>query len=325
MGYTLSFDASVKCKAGDVKGWLHHIARDVDQQQDKEVRHSNPDIDPTRTKYNQTAVYNQQTGEFEQCEDISQVEQSIADRLATVTKPLRKDAVVVRPLVLQLDPKWYAVHQSQDEREKVASDMMDWAVKTFGAKNLVTMSLNNDETNPHLHIGFTPVTEDGRLSQKDWFTSPKKLQEMHQSFREHMRDRGYDIEMDNKKPGKHAKRLPDKEYKDFAELKKQKEAMEIREATVKAQEQDIQQRLQYIRARETAVDEMEAKAQTKEQEAQKQLQTASETLREAQTLLDDIKDQQTREALQSRLQAIQRPLPSNAPTVTQQTPDRQYQ
>ena len=32
MSYTMSYDASVKCKKSDVKGLLHHNARDVDMK-----------------------------------------------------------------------------------------------------------------------------------------------------------------------------------------------------------------------------------------------------------------------------------------------------
>nr|CRY95774.1 hypothetical protein [uncultured prokaryote] len=313
MGYTLSFDANIKVKAMDVKGWLHHAARDVDQQQGQEVRHSNQDIDSTRTASNETAYYDQVAEQHDQCRDISQVEQSIAARLATVTKPLRKDAVVLRPLILQLDPAWYAAHQSDAEREQAATDMMEWAIDTFGEQNLVLMSRHRDESNEHLHLGFCPVTDDGRLSQKDWFSSPKKLQAMHQDFREFMRDRGYDIDLTNKKPGKYAKRLSETEYKDFAELEKQRRELEAREKAIQVQEQDLQRRSLVVKAREAAMDEREAKAEAKEQGATKALKTALQARKEAAELLDDIQDQKAREGLESRLRGLERQLPSGTP------------
>ena len=103
MGYTLSFMASVKVQRGGVAGLLHHDARDVDREQGREVRHSNQDIDPARTATNETIVADGQGG-WMPCSSIDQIEAAIDARLANVTKPLRKDAVVLRPLVLQLDP-----------------------------------------------------------------------------------------------------------------------------------------------------------------------------------------------------------------------------
>lgn len=232
MSYTMSFEASLKVRRGGVGGLLRHNGRDVDCEQDREVRHSNADIDPARTLRNVTMVSDGHGG-WRECSALSEITDALDNRLANVKKTLRKDAVVLRPLVLQLDPAWYAEHSGDADRDAAASDMMDWAVATFGADNIIYASLHNDEASPHLHLGFAPVTEDGRLSQKDWFSGPAALREMHQGLRQHMRDCGYDVDMQNRKPGKHAKRMSVQEYKDYAELQAQQTALEAR---VRAQE-----------------------------------------------------------------------------------------
>lgn len=235
MAYTLSFDASVKVQRGAVAGLLHHVGRDVDRQQGREVRHANQDIDASRTAGNMTMVADG-NGNWRACRSLDEIGAALDARLADVGKPLRKDAVVLRPLVLQLDPEWYAAHQGEDERQAAAWAMMDWASDTFGASNLVYIARHGDEASPHLHIGFCPVTDDGRLSQKDWFSSPAALRAMHKDFREYMAGRGYDIDMANRKPGKHAKRLGVQEYKDFRELERQRAELEAAEARIRAQE-----------------------------------------------------------------------------------------
>lgn len=235
MAYTLSFDASVKVQRGAVAGLLHHVGRDVDRQQGREVRHANQDIDASRTAGNMTMVADG-NGNWRACRSLDEIGVALDARLADVGKPLRKDAVVLRPLVLQLDPEWYAAHQGEDEQQAAAWAMMDWASDTFGASNLVYIARHGDEASPHLHIGFCPVTDDGRLSQKDWFSSPAALRAMHKDFREYMAGRGYDIDMANRKPGKHAKRLGVQEYKDFRELERQRAELEAAEARIRAQE-----------------------------------------------------------------------------------------
>ena len=235
MAYTLSFDASVKVQRGAVAGLLHHVGRDVDRQQGREVRHANQDIDASRTAGNMTMVADG-NGNWRACRSLDEIGAALDARLADVGKPLRKDAVVLRPLVLQLDPEWYAAHQGEDEQQAAAWAMMDWASDTFGASNLVYIARHGDEASPHLHIGFCPVTDDGRLSQKDWFSSPAALRAMHKDFREYMAGRGYDIDMANRKPGKHAKRLGVQEYKDFRELERQRAELEAAEARIRAQE-----------------------------------------------------------------------------------------
>lgn len=288
MGFTMSFDASVKVKAADVKGWLRHAARDVDLQNGVETRHANPNIDGALTGLNNTLVFNQQTGSFEPAGSIDQIEKSLQDRLSQVKKPLRKDAVVARALVLQLDPEFYEDYSSDDERAESYDAMTEWAIKTFGEKNLVCISVHEDESNPHIHLLFTPVTEDGRLSQKDWFPNPGKLREMHQDLRQHMTDAGYDIDMENRKPGKHAKRIPDAEYRDFAKLKAESKVLEStkasvsrRAAKVKKAEQDITERKKALEAREAACAAREAEQQRR---AAAQAQRAVELDRRAESL-----------------------------------------
>lgn len=288
MGFTMSYDASAKVKAADVKGWLRHAARDVDLQNGVGTRHANPNIDGAMTSLNNTLVYNQQTGSFESAGSVEQIEKSLQDRLSQVIKPLRKDAVVARGLVLQLDPEFYEEYSSDDDKAESYDAMTEWAIKTFGEQNLVCISVHEDESNPHIHLLFTPVTEDGRLSQKDWFPNPGKLREMHQGLRQHMTDAGYDIDMANRKPGKHAKRIPEAEYRDFAELMAESKIVENtkasvsrRAAKVKQDEQEVAQRKKALEAREAACKAREAELQLS---AAAQAQRAAELDRRAESL-----------------------------------------
>lgn len=289
MGYTLSFDASAKCGKADVRGLLHHIARDIDRENGQEVRHSNQDINAARTGDNETLVPDG-SGGFQRCEKIEDIESALYDRLSHVKKSLRKDAVVLRPLILQLDPEWYDSHQDEKLHSQAANDMLDWAIESFGGENIIYAVIHQDESNPHLHIGFCPVTADGRLSQKDWFRSPAALRQMHDNFREHMATRGYDIQMDRKKPGKHAKRMSVEEYKDFAELQKAQKAIEAREKALKAQERAL-------RNQATNISKML-------QEAQETLQEAQETLSECKEYKKNIADQQQARKLAARQKKI---------------------
>lgn len=133
MSYTLSFDASLKVKKTQVKGLSNHNFRDVlDSGYDEGFNHSNENIDNDLTKNNNSYYYNQETGKFTPCSDISQIQESLETRLAKVKKPLRKDAVVARGIILQLDPEWY--EDNKDNKKNTEVDMLKWAVKTFGKK-----------------------------------------------------------------------------------------------------------------------------------------------------------------------------------------------
>lgn len=257
MSYTMSFEAGLKVQRGSVSGLLRHNGRDVDCELDQEVRHSNKDIDPDRTLYNVTMVTDGHGG-WRECTALSEITDALDNRLTAVKKTMRKDAVVLRPLILQLDPVWYAEHPADADRDAAASDMMDWAAATFGADNIIYASLHNDEASPHLHLGFAPVTSDGRLSQKDWFSGPKALREMHQGLRQHMADRGYDIDMKNRKPGKYAKRMTVDEYKDYADLQTKAQELQLTQEALSQRASALMAQERALEARERALAQVEA-------------------------------------------------------------------
>lgn len=250
MGYTMSMDASCKVQRAAVRGYLSHTARDVDKSNGVEVRHSNEDINPARTSQNVTKVYDAATGRYRACHDSNELVEALERRLSDVKKPLRKDAVVLRPVIMQLDPEWYRDVQDEKEQKRSYNKMLKWAERTYGRDNMIGFSLHLDETNPHLHILVTPVTSDGRLSQKDWYKGPSALREMHQDLREYMRTEGFDVDLQRRKPGKHAKRLSEAEYKDYAELQRQREEVETQQQALQEQEVAVRQREAAVKQRE---------------------------------------------------------------------------
>lgn len=281
MAYTLSFDASLKLNKSQVKGVADHLFRDTIN---KDLNHSNEAIDPSLTCNNQTLYYNQKKRCFEKCTDVSQIHESLQFRLAKVKKPLRKDAVVARGLILQLDPQWYE-DNGYDPEHTTNEDMVEWACKTFGAQNIVGLSVHEDETNPHIHILVCPVTDDGRLSQKDWFKNPASLREMHEDFRQHMRQKGYDISHERQPRRKH---MSEADYKAFKEAEAKVAELREWEKDLKRRSNDLSKRESSLKAQEEA---FEVKTQETTQELQKQLNEASNVLRECNKLHENLKFQ----------------------------------
>ena len=117
MAYTMTFDASHKVGrgGGHVQGFMRHIARDADERAGFTFAHANKNIDPDRTHLNASFV-NDGAGGFRALSSVygrppsNELEDYLNTRLAAVKKPLRKDAVVIRGIVLQLDPKWFDAH-----------------------------------------------------------------------------------------------------------------------------------------------------------------------------------------------------------------------
>lgn len=223
-GYTVSMDASVKVTKGKIGGYLAHVARDVDKANGCEVNHSNTAIEPDKTNLNETYFLNDD-GKFEHCTDSKQLRKSVMDRVAVAetnaTRKMRKDAVFVRPIIFQLDPKYYKdMGCSEADETKIVDHFIEFAQAEFGKKNIVGYSYHRDETNPHISVLFTPVTDDGHLSQKAFFKNPNDLRGKHDRLRSHLADAGYDIEMKRQPARKH---LKDADYKEFKQQEQEAE------------------------------------------------------------------------------------------------------
>jgi hypothetical protein len=82
-----------------------------------------------------------------------------------------------------------------DEARHLTWAMLEWAAREFGRANIVGGSIHLDEASPQLQVIMTPVTDDGRLSQKDFFKGPADLTRQHKTLRQHMISAGYDADL----------------------------------------------------------------------------------------------------------------------------------
>lgn len=310
MEYTISFDASLKIKKGQEKGYINHLARDVfDKENGYSLQHKNENINSELTNENQTFV-NDGNGGFKEMESIKEATDYLDKRLGTVKKKLRKDAVISRPLVVQLD-KAYMEKYNEAGVIEGNNHALDWVTTEFGIDNIVCFSLHMDETNPHMHIMFTPVTEDGRLSQTDWFKSPATLKKQHDNLRKHMQDNGYNAMNERVTGGR--KGLPIAEYKTFMTM--QDKITEIvdrelelvdKEMALKARKTDLEERDKEL---DTLALEIELNAKEKAQsiidEAQREAQAQSDLiLRDANQRAEAIEEHAKMEAKRLRTRAI---------------------
>lgn len=119
----LSFDASVKIHAsqrftcsktqktgnGGIDGYLRHVDRGTRRQNGCETKHSNPDIDPSRTPENKS-YYKDSSGIWREAKTPSDMAEAVNRRIryakangARIYTGGRNDSTIVRPLVIQMD------------------------------------------------------------------------------------------------------------------------------------------------------------------------------------------------------------------------------
>ena len=302
MAYSFSFDASLKLRGCDLKGFLNHFMREDDKE--KRKRHSNENIKSDLSKHNMTLVYNTETGKMQPATDSKQIVDAINRRLAdaidiksntykTTGKKVRSDAIQCRGLIFQIDPEFYKANKDNSEVIlKSFNDMLQLAKKRFSAKNIISASVHLDETSPHMHVLLVPVTDDNRLSQKD-FIDKKKLQVAHKEMREELRLKGYDIDLERRTP-QNAKRLNEREYKALKDSAKRiKELDNI--------ENNLKQRKKQLDDKEIQLDSLKGeferfrvsesqKLETEMQHSRQLEQQATTKLQEAEELYEKSKE-----------------------------------
>jgi len=213
VSWTVTYDASpeakVKAAGSHAVARDRHLGRGPDLAAGFAFGHGNPNIDLGRSKMNITFV-NDGSGGFRVpvvTKDPKGMNRppsaEFADyretRLRQVKKPLRKDAVIMRGIMLQLDPRWFDAHCPAwrtdgliDEAQRFVYAQLEWACKEFGQQNIVCGSIDLDETSPHLQLSVVPVTDDGRLSQKDFFRGPEHLRKQRKELCDALEAAGYD-------------------------------------------------------------------------------------------------------------------------------------
>lgn len=264
-----------------VGGLLRHNYRDVDRMNDRETNHSNERIDPMRTMYNESVMY--RDGEALPMSSSAEVLEELDRRLETVhgtrtnrktgeTKKiaLRKDAGVVREIVMTLDPKYsrsshYMVEDQENGNGKHAEkikghfrDMIDFYADVYGRENLLASSLHLDETTPHVHLWVTPIAEvegirtikqaafigDGRGPDGGMGRNDKAM-------REWMTDKGYDVDPE-------PRRITTKNMsaEELAALEKLMEELDGRQVEMEDRETELTQRETELQEADKQVSEL---------------------------------------------------------------------
>lgn len=220
MGY-LSFDASIKIHKsgvytstktrktgfGGIIGYIRHIDRETDRKNNCEVNHSNPDIRPDFTLENES-YYKDSNGVWQRTDTSNDMLDSVNRRIeyakehgARIASKGKNDTVIARPLVVQLDSDAIVQHN-----DTWVWDVMSIIEEMFGKENIIGFSIHKDETNVHVHIIFVPCYEKKKsngeikctISQTAFFKNPRQLASMHKQIRKELKNKGYDIEQENK-------------------------------------------------------------------------------------------------------------------------------
>lgn len=155
-----------KCKGAEIGAMQYHNDREPG-------KHTNPDIDTTRTRMNR-----------EMCPhaDYEGEVQARIDAGYSGTRKVRKDAVRLVEGIVTASPEFFE-GASDEEVRGFFDSAFEFCREEFGESNMVHFTVHMDEETPHAHFGFVPL-RDGKLSWKGFFPDKAALGAMQDRFYE---------------------------------------------------------------------------------------------------------------------------------------------
>lgn len=204
-----------KMKSTAIKGIQFHNQREKESE-------TNPDINKADSHLNYDLINGQK--QIDYTEKINQV---IEDNV-TSGKKIRKDAVRLAEFLITSDKEFFEKISPQ-EQKRYFETAHEFLAERYGEKNLIYATVHHDEKTPHMHVGFVPVTEDGRLSAKDFFGQKKQLVSLQDDFNDYLKQNDFDLERGVSSSRKH---LETAKYKALTFQSMEKEAQEKYERTM---------------------------------------------------------------------------------------------
>ena len=117
--------------------------------------------DPKRTPDNQHLV-------------AKNTDEAMGKLRALLPEKRRKDAVLAVEYVMSASPEWF-VTATPEQEKALFQQSLQWLADKYGADRIVTASIHRDETTPHLSAFVVPLTQDKRLSAKEFIGSRDKM------------------------------------------------------------------------------------------------------------------------------------------------------
>lgn len=164
-----------KNKMTDVKG--------LEKEQNREGRISNQDIDLTKTYLNYDLVksdlnlYQRVKKRVDEVRDISRIQ---------------KNSVVDFSNIITVSNKDYE-NWGLDKTKDYLKNVYEYFCFEFGKENVVSAKVHLDETTPHMHLHFVPVSpQNGKLQARSVMT-PARINKVHSEAPRYLQERGFNV------------------------------------------------------------------------------------------------------------------------------------
>ena len=217
-----------KRNAGYIVGMFKHNER-------KNENYSNEDINRELSSQNYQLI---------ECDSYKEkINQEIKERYK-VNKSIRKDAVLCVETVFTSDKEFFDKLTPEQERLYFEKSV-EFLKEQFGEKNIIFATVHKDETTPHLHAGFIPMTDDGRLSYKNFVNSKYDLIKLQDKYFEKMVEFFPELERGQNSKETKARHLANQEYK----IQQKEKAMELQLEQINKNAMELEEKKKKLEAK----------------------------------------------------------------------------
>lgn len=217
-----------KRNAGNIVGMFKHNER-------KNENYSNEDINRELSSQNYQLI---------ECDSYKEkINQEIKERYK-VNKSIRKDAVLCVETVFTSDKEFFDKLTPKQERLYFEKSV-EFLKEQFGEKNIIFATVHKDETTPHLHAGFIPMTDDGRLSYKNFVNSKYDLIKLQDKYFEKMVEFFPELERGQNSKETKARHLANQEYK----IQQKEKAMELQLEQINKNAMELEEKKKKLEAK----------------------------------------------------------------------------
>lgn len=150
-------------------------ALEAHHERTKEKYASNPDIDMSKSKYN-----------FHIVQPTQKYRKEIDNRIKAAGCKTRKDSTMFVDTIITASPEFFKGKDRKDI-QTYFTEAVAFMEQKIGRGNIFSAVVHMDEKTPHLHLCFTPITEDGRLSAKEILGNRAQLSKWQDEFHAHMK------------------------------------------------------------------------------------------------------------------------------------------
>jgi Plasmid recombination enzyme. len=184
-------------------------ALEAHHERTKEKYASNPDIDTSRSKNN-----------FHIVQPTTSYKREADSRILSAGCRTRKDSVRFVDTLVTASPAFFK-GKSREEVQAFFETSVCFLAQKIGKDNIFAATVHMDEKTPHMHLCFTPVTEDGRLSAKEIIGNRPQLTKWQDDFFTHMVAHFPDLERGESASKTGRRHIPMRVFKEAVSLSKQ--------------------------------------------------------------------------------------------------------